>query len=437
MSSLEFDEMAVSERGPDLDIVIAGGGLAGLSLALALQHRNVEAHVFEYHPYFKADTATAIGIGPNGVTALEGIKPGLSSIISQAGSYTNNIKLTYFRDGKEDPPRITNVPPKKYITVRWKSVQEILASLVDNKRIVFSHKLIGYRPSKGGVEAYFRCGNALDRIKVVWTKLLIGADGIWSAVRKQMVGDSPRYLNLVHWNALLYNPDLNRVYKGIKEGEIIARTMENMQAHSIIAHAGDYTLWVLRTKDESEDLANSLVGGRGGIGIPGCKARALKQLDGLEGWESVREVIDATSEDIISERKIMDRLPLDKWTDADGHVLLIGDAAHAQYVGPGQGARTAFEDAHQLSLLLQHASHSSFTEESIRDAVKRFEEVRIPRMKKMQQFAAYSTRLPKFQPEWFQNLTMEERLRVHEEYTKWVYSYPNKQECDPDSIFFK
>ncbi|GLJ10859.1 hypothetical protein SUGI_0136730 [Cryptomeria japonica] len=228
----------------------------------------------------------------------------------------------------------------------------------------------------------------------------------------------------------------SRVYKGIEEGQIVVRSMENMQTHSIIAHAGDYTLWVLRTKDESEDLANSLVGGRGDIGIPGCKARALKRLDGLEGWDSVREVIDATSEDIISERKIMDRLPLDKWSDADGHVLLIGDAAHAQYVGPGQGVRTAFEDAHQLSLLLQHASHSSFTEKSIRDAVKRFEELRIPRMKKMQLYAAYNTRLPKFQPEWFQNLTAEERMRVYEEYSKWVHSYPNKQECDPDSIYF-
>ncbi|XP_057840002.2 zeaxanthin epoxidase, chloroplastic isoform X2 [Cryptomeria japonica] len=436
MSSLELDEMAVSERGPNLDIVIAGGGLAGLALALALQHRDIEAHVFECHPYFKSDTATAIGIGPNGVTALEGIKPGLSSIISQAGSYTNSIIFNLLRNGKEDPPRVTNMPPKEYINVRWKSVQEILASLLDNNKIVFSHKFIGYRPSKGGVEAYFRCGNGLDRIKVVWTKLLIGADGIWSTVRKQMVADPPRYLNMVDWNALLYNPDL-KVYQGIRRGEVIVRSEENMQVHSITAHAGDYTLWILRKKDESEDLANSLVGGRGGLGIPGCKARALKQLDGLEGWDSLREAIDVTSEDTISERKIMDRLPLDKWSDADGHVLLIGDAAHAQYVGPGQGARTAFEDAHQLSLLLQHASHSSFSEESIRDAVKRFEELRIPRMKKMQQYAAYSTRLPKFQPEGFQNLTTEERMRMGEEYMKWVHSYPHRQECDPNSTYFK
>ena len=46
-------------------------------------------------------------------------------------------------------------------------------------------------------------------------------------------------------------------------------------------------------------------------------------------------------------------------------------AAHAQFVGPGQGAMSAFEDVHQLSLLLQVASGSSFSEASIQEAVKR------------------------------------------------------------------
>ncbi|KAH9305612.1 hypothetical protein KI387_010016, partial [Taxus chinensis] len=418
MASLKLDDTAETETGQELDIVIVGGGLAGLALALALQERNIEAHVFEAHPNFRSDTATAIGIGPNGVSALEGIKPGLSSMIAQAGTYTTSIKFSRITDGKENPRGETNMPPKDYVTVRWKSVQEILARLVDNNRIWFSHKLTGYRPCKGGVEACFRCGNALDRIKIVRTKLLIGADGIWSAVRKQMVGDSPRYLKMVDWNGLLYNPDL-KVYQGIKEGEIIGRSEDNTVAFSIIAHAGDYTLWILRKKDESGDLAKSLVGGRGGVGTPGCKDRALQQMDGMQGWDTLRKAIEVTSEDIISERLILDRLPLDKWSDADGHVLLIGDAAHAQYVGPGQGARTAFEDAHQLSLLLQLSSHSSFTEESIQHAVKRFEELRIPRLKKMQQYASYSTRLPEFQPEWVQKLTMEERTRMAEEYTKW------------------
>uniref|UniRef100_A0A0D6QR73 FAD-binding domain-containing protein n=1 Tax=Araucaria cunninghamii TaxID=56994 RepID=A0A0D6QR73_ARACU len=443
MSTLEIDGMDEStelERGEDLDIVIAGGGLAGLALALALQQRNIEAHVFETHPYFRSDTATAIGIGPNGVTALEGINTGLSSMMAEAGTYINSIKFAMVREGKEDPPGVMEMSPKEYVSVRWKSVHEILANLVDKRKIHFSHKFIAYRRCEGGVEAYFKCRkdgeDSLDKMKVICTKLLIGADGIWSAVRKQMVGDSPRYLDMVDWNALLYNPDL-KIYHGISEGEVIVRSEEN-GPHSIIAHAGDYTLWILRKRDDSGELANTLLGGKsGGLGMPGCKARALQQLEGHQGWDILREAIEASSEEIISERKIMDRLPLDKWSDADGHVVLIGDAAHAQYVGPGQGGRTAFEDAHQLSLLLEVASLKSFLEESIEDAVKRFEAMRIPRMKKMQQYAAYSTGLSKFQPERFQKLTMEERRRMGQEYMKWVHAYPEKQEADPESFYFK
>lgn len=43
-----------------------------------------------------------------------------------------------------------------------------------------------------------------------------------------------------------------------------------------------------------------------------------------------------------------DRVPLTSWSSAGGKVLLLGDAAHAMYSGPGQGARSTFEDAHQL-----------------------------------------------------------------------------------------
>jgi 2-polyprenyl-6-methoxyphenol hydroxylase-like FAD-dependent oxidoreductase len=48
-----------------------------------------------------------------------------------------------------------------------------------------------------------------------------------------------------------------------------------------------------------------------------------------------------------------DRLPLPAWSAAGGRVVLLGDAAHAMYSGPGQGARTAFEDAHQMFLAIK------------------------------------------------------------------------------------
>ena len=65
--------------------------------------------------------------------------------------------------------------------------------------------------------------------------------------------------------------------------------------------------------------------GWGGLGKSGAKERALAQLSGNEWWADLRSVIEATDESLIFERKLMDRLPIDMWTDAGGHVVLMGD----------------------------------------------------------------------------------------------------------------
>ena len=48
-----------------------------------------------------------------------------------------------------------------------------------------------------------------------------------------------------------------------------------------------------------------------------------------------------------------DRIPIPSWSTDCKRVVLLGDAAHAMHSGPGQGARTSFEDAHQLMLALK------------------------------------------------------------------------------------
>ena len=135
------------------------------------------------------------------------------------------------------------------------------------------------------------------------------------------------------------------------------------------------SFWQVRQWDPDLSLSSTLPPTWGGLGKPGAKQRALSALPEGPGFDDVREAILATEESLIFERRMMDRLPLDSWSHPSGRVVLLGDgtlrsglylqlqltrflpapAAHAMYPGPGEGARQAFEDAHQLSLALGEA----------------------------------------------------------------------------------
>ncbi|KAJ7527031.1 hypothetical protein O6H91_16G033200 [Diphasiastrum complanatum] len=401
-----MEEGSSFQRREEVEIAIVGGGLGGLALALALQERGITAHLYEKHHDLRSDTATAIGIGANGEV---------------------RYREQTFEQGE-------------YVSIGWKQAQLVLASYINKDLIHCSHRLVRFESSEAGVDAYFEVTDentsSLEYIKVVRTKLLVGADGIWSVVRRTIVGDSPRYLHLVDWNAYVPNPGA-KVFGGHGEHEIVLLFDEDGETRSWLVDAGKgFSLWILRKLDLSGDLAKTLKRSKGGLGIPGAKARALQQLDGLDGWDDIKAAIKATDETYIFERPIMDNLPIKRWSDSHRRVLLMGDAAHAQYVGPGQGARTAFEDAHQLSILLKEAFSSS-EDNSIATAVKKFEELRIPRMIKMQEYAAESTALPALVPEWVSKLTMEEKQKRALECQQWVHSYPEKMLCDPDSTYWK
>ena len=55
-----------SDMAMEVDIAIVGGGLGGLALALGLQERGIQAHIFEKAPKLRVHTGTAISLGLNG-----------------------------------------------------------------------------------------------------------------------------------------------------------------------------------------------------------------------------------------------------------------------------------------------------------------------------------------------------------------------------------
>ncbi|KAF5831457.1 hypothetical protein DUNSADRAFT_13132 [Dunaliella salina] len=232
-----------------------------------------------------------------------------------------------------------------------------------------------------------------------------------------------------------------------------------------------------------------LVGG--GLGVPGSKARVLDILD-KAGYQDVIRVVQATPETSIFERAILDRIPLDElppWGDLQGsnagnpeksrsplaspgnRVVLLGDALHAVHPGPGQGARSAFEDAHQLANILEAhrqelsswkppnalepcaTSDDSCSEkgndaEGLAHVVADYTSARLVRVCRMQRMAAEGCGLPHIReharnagmarcPNCPVPSTPEETRKRWQEFSRWFEMYPEHPNGDPESTYWK
>eukprot|EP00271_Cylindrocystis_brebissonii_P000924 TRINITY_DN1112_c0_g1_i1.p1 TRINITY_DN1112_c0_g1~~TRINITY_DN1112_c0_g1_i1.p1 ORF type:complete len:506 (-),score=67.46 TRINITY_DN1112_c0_g1_i1:865-2382(-) len=429
-----------------VDIAIVGGAMAGLPLAIGLQRLGVDAHVFEAAPQLRTDSGTVISIAKNGNVALEGISPGLSQRLLERGSATKVAKVRQIANGQV-LNEVHSAEANGLVVVGWREAQETFAKELKPDLTHTGHRLKGFSVGEAGVEAEFEvrgdeAAAGGSEVRRVHTKLLIGADGLRSVVRKILFGDEPRYLRFLIWNALVPNKDRTR-FGGHEADEIILQREPAAGISSFLLDAGEgQTFWQFGKRDPDEALSASLGKNWGGFGKAGARERVLHILNqdgGGPAWEIMQEAIEATDEDLIFERRSMDRLPLDKWSDPTGQVVLIGDAAHPMFPGPGEGARQAFEDAHQLLEELKAIALPALEPANIAAALSRFEERRVARCNKIQRFAAEGSGLPnheKFTPE-LENLSEAESFQRQVEFRKWVNAYPEKWNGDPESKFWK
>jgi 2-polyprenyl-6-methoxyphenol hydroxylase-like FAD-dependent oxidoreductase len=159
--------------------------------------------------------------------------------------------------------------------------------------------------------------------------LLVGADGLRSAVREQMVRDgAPKYAGYTSWRGVTPPCDL------AEPGRVV-ESWGRGQRFGIVPIAGRRVYWFA--------TANAPAGERD----PG-KAALLDRF--REFHAPVSALIEATDEEALLRADIYDRDPIDRWTE--GRVVLLGDAAHPMAPNLGQGGCQAMEDALALARAL-------------------------------------------------------------------------------------
>jgi 2-polyprenyl-6-methoxyphenol hydroxylase-like FAD-dependent oxidoreductase len=300
-------------------ILIAGGGIGGLTLACALRKAGLSATVFE-----RAEALRPVGAGitvqMNAMAALRSI--GLADAVAEAGA-TLSSAATLRPSGQKlaqlafaELQREFGVP---MIAIHRARLQAVLLAQAGEEHIHTGRAVKGVHEQGQKVTVELSDGSTATG------DLLVGADGLNSVVRREVLGDAPlRYSGYTSWRGVAKAASL------VEPG----RTSETWGpgARFGIVPIGHGEVYWFAT-------VNAPAGGRDEPG----RARA-HLLERFGGWHApIASLLEATAEENIVRTDINDRPPVTHWSK--GRVTLLGDAAHPMTPNMGQGGCQAIEDA--------------------------------------------------------------------------------------------
>lgn len=318
-----------------LSIGIVGGGLGGLSAALALQQSGHEIHVYEQAGQFQ-EIGAGVTLHPNATRLL--VELGLGAQLAKIGSPTAGVQLM----ASDGAPIETGVPRRgaplsdagQGYNVHRAEFLDVLVAALPSASLHLGHRCADV--AQNGEEVVLAFENGVRSRH----DLVIGADGIRSVVRQRLGLDAPAssegvmaYRGMVPTGKLDWAKDAQGLYLWMGSGRsFLCYPVSSGKVINIVA-------FVPTNRDSAESWS-----ARGEIAALAAE---------YSGWDDrVGQTIAALTETFVW--GIYDRPPLTRWTV--GRVALLGDAAHPMVPHLGQGAGQAIEDAYTLGVLLKGAS---------------------------------------------------------------------------------
>ena len=343
--------------------LVIGAGIGGLAAAVALRRAGWNVRIFE-RAASPRELGFALLLAPNAMHALGEL--GLGDAVRRGGFIATSGEMrrpdgTVLR--RFDIASVRMVLDEDTVCILRPVLHGALLDAVGLSSIELESAAVGFVTHDDGVRLTLADGRTADG------QILIGADGVASAIRSQLhPGEpAPRASGLLAIRGVAR--DVVTHLAGASGAQYFGRGVE-----AGIARAGEREVyWYLSIKaahfDERWD------------------AMTVAERCAVQFHEPFRAIVGATPPEDLRLDELLERDPINPW--GRGPVTLLGDAAHPMLPHAGQGAAQALEDAVVLGSSLRDIEDPS----EIDAGLRHYERVRMPRTRAVVALAKRNARM--------------------------------------------
>ncbi|KAL5503743.1 hypothetical protein ACEPAH_7814 [Sanghuangporus vaninii] len=432
--------MLEEDEHESLRVAIVGGGIGGLALATFLststssRYKQPEVDIYESSPTF-TELGAGVGIWLRTWRILEAISSGalvhdLKAVAPPGRDFSVGLRKAFeFRKGDISPEGksfYTMKVPFGVLTLHRADFQRVLAQhAIPPAKPRFGKRIIGYEYAdennlESEIVLRFSDGSTAR------TDVLVGADGIKSVIRREVIHRVVKRGVLHHdpcSYSIISNDDggrkldqdalISNLVEPVWSGTIVYRNLipfekleerfpdhragrgpvvyfgknQHIIAFPIISAGRSFVASDSKSSVKVDSTQIQMVNLVAFVSDPALEGTRLlpgelwvrpatkeEVLGKFSGWEDeVLALLELAEKPLAWAIHTVKALP--RYSDADGRVVLLGDAAHAMTPHQGAGGGQAIEDAYVLASLL---THPRLTRRNIANALKAYDAVRIP-----------------------------------------------------------
>lgn len=307
-----------------MDIAVVGGGIGGLSTAIALQQRGLSVQVFEAAPAIGA-VGKGIWLPTNAMLVLERL--GLADAVATKGLALQRIELRDKDAGLLQAIDLKGVKKRlgqTTVSIVRADLQAALVGALEPGSLTLGKRSVEVEHGKAGATVRFEDGTRIT------APVVVGADGLRSRVRKAVAGEvALRYAGQTCY--------LGVADYALSEAGTVRELWGGSARFGYSAVSKEKVYWFAPQTAQAG----------------GAMPREVVQVL-LASYRNfpppVLPILEATPPAEIIKLDLHDFVPLRSWYK--GRVVLVGDAAHAMTPNLGQGGAQAIEDAYVLAQTL-------------------------------------------------------------------------------------